>query len=655
MSKGGKEMLLPREKQILELLYTGHKEYTTSQIANLLQRSSRTIKADIKKIKDELTGTGCIIYTKTGKGLWLEYSNEGKVYLDNFLLKDENASSFLPETRKYYIALELLRSDKYISMESISEKLFVSKGTIMNDVNKLISFFENFDLKLDKSVKYGMILKGTEFKKRIAEAYVLRKIVVYQGNEILEKLQPFFYNVQLKTIGMIIQNAEEQFDLVISDHSYINCILQFAVMVEHLHQGKSCQGVNTIDKIDNLEWDITKYIVQGIQNYFQIHISSEDENYVYINVVGLKYQNKRIYQNRSLESIRQISPQTFDGIVEIMREVDAVYGEGLSEDEELMISIFIHLNALFARLMNSIYIENPLKKTIKSDLAYEYEIATYISQLLTREHYCLLKEDDICDLALYVGASLKRKKANSLQLYPTVVIVCGSGMSTSQFIEAKIHLAFPNVIIKDTVPLLKTHELNKDDQDFVISTVPLQLEDIEVVVVSPMLGKSDMNRLTEMFEQSREKQSYHYGIYSQLVSHIKENICFFKCDCRSREEVITLLGTRLIMQKYVDEGFIESVLKRENLAPTSIGDGFAIPHSFKGHIVKPGIGFMTLKKPIQWGEEKVQMILMIALDPKNKDSFRVIFGQLASLTKDVDKIQKILDANHYKEFLNAFK
>ena len=156
-----------------------------------------------------------------------------------------------------------------------------------------------------------------------------------------------------------------------------------------------------------------------------------------------------------------------------------------------------------------------------------------------------------------------------------------------------------------TVRAVSYTHLNKDDQDFVISTVPLQLEDIEVVVVSPMLGKSDMNRLTEMFEQSREKQSYHYGIYSQLVSHIKENICFFKCDCRSREEVITLLGTRLIMQKYVDEGFIESVLKRENLAPTSIGDGFAIPHSFKGHIVKPGIGFMTLKKPIQWGEETV--------------------------------------------------
>ena len=82
-----------------------------------------------------------------------------------------------------------------------------------------------------------------------------------------------------------------------------------------------------------------------------------------------------------------------------------------------------------------------------------------------------------------------------------------------------------------TVRAVSYTHLNKDDQDFVISTVPLQLEDIEVVVVSPMLGKSDMNRLTEMFEQSREKQSYHYGCllytsnqqeFQQLFLHVFE-------------------------------------------------------------------------------------------------------------------------------------
>ncbi len=655
MSKGGRRVLLPREKKILEFLYTGQKEYTAVQLANLLQVSSRTIKADIKRIKDELEPTGCILNTKTGKGIWLEYTPDGKKYLDNLLLKDENASSFLPETRKYYIALELLRANDYISMESISEKLFVSKGTIMNDVNKLLTFFENFDLKLEKSVKYGMILKGTELKCRIAEAYVLRKIVVYRGDQVLVKLQPFFEHVSLKTIELLLQNTEQKYDLVIADNSYIHFILQVAIMIEHLYQGKKCDGIQEMNYTQGLEWQMSQYIIEGLKNIFQIDIPHGDELYVYMNVVGLKYQNKRIYQDRNVESIRAISPQTYDGIVEIIREVDALYGEDLSTDEEFMISLFIHLNALFIRLMNSIYIENPLKKTIKSDLPYEYEIATYISRLLTREHYCLLKEDDICDLALYVGASLKRKKAYTIRKNPTVVIVCGSGMSTSQFIEAKIHLSFPHVIIKDIVPLFKAQELHKDDQDFVISTVPLSLEGMDVLVVSPMLNKDDMHHLSDMFQSTMNQKTLETSQYGKLTSKIKENICFFQCDCRSKEEVMTLMGTRLMNQKYVDEGFIESVLKRENLAPTSIGDGFAIPHSFRGHILKPGIGFMTLKKPILWGEEKVQIILMIALDPDDKDSFRVIFGQLAELTKDTEKIQKILDAKNYKEFSRILK
>lgn len=647
-------MLLPRERQILELLYTSHKPLTSSQLAQSLQMSSRTVKADIKKIKDEIEGTGCQILTKTGKGIWLEYTNEGQKYLDDLLLRNENASSFLPETRKYYIALELLRTDDYISMESISEKLFVSKGTIMNDVNKLIKFFDSFDLVLEKSVKYGMVLKGIELKRRIAEAYVLRKIVAYRGNQVIDKLQPFFEHVSLKTIGALIQNTQQKYDLVIADNSYVNFILQLAIMVEHLYQGKICQEIIETHN-QELEWQISQYIVDGLQHLFHIEILENDAIYVYMNVIGLKYQNKKIYQNRNLESIRAISPETYDGIVEIIREVDVLYGEDLCHDQEFMTSLFIHLNALFIRLMNSMYIENPLKKTIKSDLPYEYEIATYISRLLTREHYFLLKEDDICDLALYVGASLKRKTAHSIRQNPTVVIVCGSGMSTSQFIEAKIHLAFPHVVIKDIVPIFKANELKKEDQDFVISTVPLHLEDIDVFTVSPMLSKEDMQRLSEMFESTALKNQDNQGVYGQLVSKFKDNICFFQCDCRSKEEVISLMGTRLMNQKYVDDGFIESVFKRENLAPTSIGDGFAIPHSFRGHILKPGIAFMTLKKPIAWGEEKVQMILMIALDPDDKDSFRVIFSQLAELTKDTTKIQKILSVQNYKEFMKVLK
>ena len=71
-------MIMPREKKILQLLYNANSNFTSKDLANLLGISSRTIKADIKCLRDELKNSGCSIEAKTGKGIWLEYDEEGE-------------------------------------------------------------------------------------------------------------------------------------------------------------------------------------------------------------------------------------------------------------------------------------------------------------------------------------------------------------------------------------------------------------------------------------------------------------------------------------------------------------------------------------------------------------------------------------------------
>ena len=56
---------------------------------------------------------------------------------------------------------------------------------------------------------------------------------------------------------------------------------------------------------------------------------------------------------------------------------------------------------------------------------------------------------------------------------------------------------------------------------------------------------------------------------------------------------------------------------------------------------------MTLARPIQWGNEKVQIILMLAVDVKSKDSFKEIFTELSNITKDSDMINTILNSDSY--------
>lgn len=652
-------MLLPREKKILELLYSGKGELTTTELANILHISSRTIKADIKHVKEELVSTGCMIHTKTGKGMWLSYDNEGKKFLDNLLLNEENASSIIPETRKYYIALQLLDGDDYVSMESISQSMYVSKGTIVNDVNKLQEFFEKQGLTLEKKVKYGIKVIGNESKLRIAKANVIRKIVVSQGSQVSRKLQPFFEDIELESINVILQEAEEKFSFILSDASYSELLTHLAIIIKRISKGKSCTITQEElqEYVDSEEWPIVEFISQSLQDAFDVDLQDGDKMYIYMNLSAAKLQRDAIPFSTDPMRLRKTSPQTFATWERIVEKVGEMYNENLLEDNTFKCALFVHLNAMFNRLRNQIHLENPLKRMIKEELAYEFEVATYTAGLLYAEYNVELGEDEICDIALYVGASLEREKAQRKVENPTVTVVCGTGMGTSQFLEAKLKLVFPDMIINKILPISRVEfELDKSKQNFVISTVPLTLEGIDVINVSPMLNDVDIRKIEEKINPDIVKKTRPANAkYSALFNQMSEKISILKCDCRNKEEVIQLLGGRLYTEGYVDEGFIDSVFKRENLAPTSIGDTFAIPHSFEGHVKKQGIGLMTLKRPIMWGEEKVQIICMLSIDVKLKESFRVIFNELANITKDTAAVEQILNADKFSDIIKIFR
>ncbi|MFT4007696.1 MAG: PTS sugar transporter subunit IIA [Lacrimispora sp.] len=81
-----------------------------------------------------------------------------------------------------------------------------------------------------------------------------------------------------------------------------------------------------------------------------------------------------------------------------------------------------------------------------------------------------------------------------------------------------------------------------------------------------------------------------------------------------------------------------------------------MPHAYEGHVKKQGIGLMTLKHPVIWdNEEKVQIILMLSIDVKLKESFKVIFNELANITKDMMAVDQILNADKFSDISKIFK
>ncbi len=209
-------MFLLREKNILRLLWKSEKKLTTSQIAAELKVSPRTIKADIKRINDILKKHSCRIQTKQGVGLWLNYDESGGRYLE-LIIYGDGESYVSVENRKYYVAAELLLHRGYTSMEAVANKLYVSKGTVVNDVAELETFWNRFGITFIKKVKYGIKVEAPELKLRLALIEALKQVIKREGR-ISENtaLQIFLEKTDLNAVREAILQSESRFHFIFS-------------------------------------------------------------------------------------------------------------------------------------------------------------------------------------------------------------------------------------------------------------------------------------------------------------------------------------------------------------------------------------------------------------------------------------------------------
>lgn len=94
----------------------------------------------------------------------------------------------------------------------------------------------------------------------------------------------------------------------------------------------------------------------------------------------------------------------------------------------------------------------------------------------------------------------------------------------------------------------------------------------------------------------------------------KENIRL-DCPAVEKDEAIRAVGKLLVDSGYVDESYIDAMLKRELSFPTNIGNGIALPHGVeeaKKDIRHSGIAVMVYPDGVNWGSEAVKLVIGIA-------------------------------------------
>ncbi|WKA51798.1 PTS mannitol transporter subunit IICBA [Planococcus liqunii] len=131
---------------------------------------------------------------------------------------------------------------------------------------------------------------------------------------------------------------------------------------------------------------------------------------------------------------------------------------------------------------------------------------------------------------------------------------------------------------------------------------------------------------------------------------LEENI-FIGQDFRSKEEAIRFAGEALVNAGYVEESYVDEMMKREEITTTYMGNNVAIPHGTeeaKKSVIKSGFTVVQVPNGVDFNGESAKLIFGIA----GKDGTHLdILSGIAVICAEQDNVDQLAEAKSAKEIL----
>lgn len=658
---------MERVLAILRILLNRNQPITVDQIAGMLAVSNKTIRNDLSKVEEQIRNTGLLLVKKTGSGILLQGPEEQKVSLSS---KIENSRGldqpFSPMARKYSILKRLLMADNQIRMQDLADELYVSKVTIHKDLVDVEEWLNSFKLNLLSKTNYGIEVIGEEENWRKAVVSLIAynreqdelKEMLYDhyGGRIdyktLRKLKELI-NIDFRQLERILTQAEEKLAFHFSDEAYVSLVIHVAIAIKRLeHKKDICLANRTLLHLQSKEeYQVAKEIGKSIEASFQVTLPEPEIGYILLHILGAKMQQNPIEEvHLKLDEDNNLALVIAREIITIAQGVLSV---DFTSDKQLLTGLLLHLRPTINRLKYGLTLKNPILHEIKENYPEVYGAAWMTSIVFEKYVGCRVNEEEIGYIALHIGAAMERSKKTFKAL-----VVCTSGIGTSQLLAARLGRCFRDIEIKNILSVADIQEDITNDVDFIISTVSLSRETVNrpVIHISPLLVQKDIRKLEAFINEFNTREINYNGGILMLIN---ENLITLDIEATDKADVIrqmALLAEKAGKISSLDE-FIQDVLERENNFSTGVGNGIAIPHGKSKAVKEAMFVFGKIRQGIDWGSHDgslVNLIFLLGVPAENPNNVHLkILSQLSMKLMDEDFIEILNNADTKQGILEA--
>ncbi|QFH68731.1 PRD domain-containing protein [Enterobacter sp. E76] len=587
------------------------------ELAQRLSVSTRTVRADITALNALLTQHGAQFVLSRGNGYQLRIDDSASYQI---LQTQQPTALRIPRTsqeRVHYLMVRFLTSAFSIKLEDLADEWFVSRATLQNDMAEVREWLRRYQLTLETRPRHGMKLFGSEMAIRACLTDLLWTLAQQDPAHPLvteealnagmpERLQP------------ILQEIFSRFHIRLTDEGELFLRLYCAVAVRRIGEGYPLSEF-TGEEVAEPVCHAARELAGVLQWLAEKPLSAFEENWLKVHIAA--------------RQVQEIAPSTINADDEealvnyILNFINTQYNYNLLNDQQLHADMLTHVKTMITRVRYQIMIPNPLLDNIKQHypMAWDMTLAA-VSGWVKYTPYTI-SENEIGFLVLHVGVGLERSYNIDYQRQPRVLLVCDAGNAMVRMIEAVMARKYPQIDITRTLTLRDYEQRESISEDFVISTARISEKDKPVVQIAPFPTDYQLEQIGKLVLVDRTRpwmlNKYFDAAHFRIIEGAMDQQTLFKTLCDQLQD-----------EGFVDGEFLDSVIEREAIVSTLLGDSIALPHAL-GLLAKKTVVYTVLApQGIAWGDETAHVIFLLAISKSEYEEAMAIYDIFVTFLRE---------------------
>lgn len=693
--------------EILKYLVQSDEYIKIEELAQMYNVTDRSMRYSVDKIEKFLVKNGFkYLDRRHNKGIKIIKQDGLEEFVNSFIKQPVPYKySYSKEERFKFIITKIIQSDAPVKISELQKILYVSKNTILKELDEIEKWLGNKNLNLIRKQKIGISIEGNEYDKRkallelIANTVSTDDILNYVNSKITNtraknmQLDILFSDINIDFLDNLIRKAEAKLGRRFSDDAYGSLLTHLAIMIKRVQLNKTIylSVISFNDEDYDIENEVANFMIKEIENYYNIVVPKEEIRYIIYHLSGA-----RVYR----ESIEKFDEENGDELINVLKkminEIEILYNVDFEEQEDkLLHGLVMHIRPAIFRIKFNKILDNPLYFDIKNKYYQLFSDIKYVSRHLEEFIGRTINEHELSYIVMHFGAALENVKANRKK--SKVIVVCGTGIGTARMVSSQLKNEF-NVEIVDTLSAREIDKLNEYKFDVIVSTVDIKnLDDNDYIKINPIILKNDYEKLEKYFKRKyqiknkdndidivnrvinivekyctiQDKQHLKYELLYEikkakntltmgrrvymLSDLLTREMIRIDVEAKDWEEAIRE-GTKVLRQNnYVEDCYEEAIINNiKSMGPYMVvAPGIVLSHARpENGVNKLSMSLTLLKNPVVFGHETNDPVkIVITVAAIDNETHLKALSQLMELMMNEEDMKKIFNANNKDEIV----